>query len=126
MIGQEDVPGGAIQPRAAALRAGLAVQELREFLANCAGLGLAIAPFEIRYDALEAVSLADFHAAGVLLEEIDLVAAAAEQDDLLQLVVEFLEGRLDIELVVIREATDHLVIIGCTAVPAADRAAGER
>ena len=126
MIADEYVAGGAIQPRAAAFGTGLAVQELREFLAHRAGFGLTVAPLEIRDDAFEAMALAHLHAARVLVEEVNLVAAAAEQDDLLQLLAEFLERRLYIEFVVVGEAADHLVVIGCTSIPAPDGAAGQR
>ena len=120
------MPRRAVEARAVAVGTGLAVEELGEFLAHRARLGLVIAALEVRDDALEAMQLLDLHAARVLVKEIDLLAAAAEQHDVLQLLVEFGKRRLDVEVVVFRQALHHLVVIGCLAVPAADRAAGQR
>ena len=80
-VADEHVAGRSVQPRALAVGAGLAVQELRELLAHGAGLGFAVAALEIREHAFEAVLLLDLHAARVVVEELDLLLAAAVQDD---------------------------------------------
>ena len=68
----------------------------------------------------------DLHAARIGVVELDLLLAAAVENDLLQFLRQFVERRLDVEIVVSRKALDHLVVVGRLAVPAANRAAGQR
>ena len=81
MIENEDVPRRAIQARTTAVGTGLAVEELREFLAHGAGLGFAVASLEVRDDAFESMSFFYLHATRIFVIELNLLAAATEQHD---------------------------------------------
>ena len=126
MTVDEHVSRCCVQARSAAVGTGLTVQKFREFFAYRAGFGFTITPVKVRDHAFETMPLAHLHAARVLVEEIDLVVAAAEQNSLLQLVIEFLERRFNVELVVRRETLDHLVVVSGSAIPAANRATSQR
>jgi hypothetical protein len=116
----------APQPRAAAIRAGLQVDELGELLPHRLRIGLAIAPLEARQDALERVFLDAGAAALVRIVEGHLLLAGPVQDDVLHALVEHLPGLLDVEAVVLGERLQHRVIEVVAPVPAADRAARKR
>ena len=119
------MPRGTIQTRAFAIRAGLAIEELGQLLTHGTRFGFAIASVEIRQYAFEAMQFLDLQAARISVVKFDLLLATAVQNNVLQLLVEVAERRFNVELVVIRKALDHLVVIGCLAIPAAYRAPGE-
>ncbi len=125
LVGDEDVARLAPQALAVALRAGPRGDVARQFLAHDARIGLAVALLQVGDDAHEGM-LARLRAALGQVAEGDLLAAAAVEDDLLQVLGELLEGRLDIEVVVLGQRLDELEVVGVAPVPAADRAAGQR
>ena len=113
------------EARAVARRAGLDVQILRELLAHHDRVGFLVAPLEVRNDALEGVLADEGAAALVEVGERDALLAAVEHDAL-HVLGQPLERSLDLELVVRREAGEHLEIELVAAVPALDRAACQR
>ncbi|KAF1065940.1 MAG: hypothetical protein GAK45_02062 [Pseudomonas citronellolis] len=73
------------QAGAMAIRARLGAEELRQLLADGIRLGLAIAPLEVRQDALEGVGALDDIAAVVEVAEVDVLATGAAEHYLLML-----------------------------------------
>ncbi len=121
-----DVPRLAPQPRAAAFRAGLRVEILRELLAHHQRVGLAVAALEVRDDALEHVLAHHRLAAVRQVGKGNLLVAAAGQDDLLHPFRQPGERPLEVEADVLRETAEHLEIELVASVPALDRARCER
>ncbi len=121
-----DVARLAPQPRAVALGAGLRVEVLRELLAHHHRIGLAVAPLEVRDDALERVLAHHRLAALGQVRERNLLVAAAVEDDLLHALGQLRERPLEVEADVLREAPQHLEVELVAPVPALDRAGGER
>ena len=124
-VRDKDISCRAVEPSTFAVRAGLAVQISSQFFTDGVGFGLAIAPVEVRNNAFESVFLLDLHTASVLVVELDLFLPAAVKDDLLQCLRQVAERRLDVEVVVLCEALDHLKVIGRLPVPATNRATGQ-
>ena len=114
-----------VQARATAVGTGLAIQKFRKFFANCAGLGFTITSIEVRNDTLETMQFLNLHAARIRIVKLNFLGAAAVQDDVTQFLAEFIERRFDVEIIMRRQALNHLVVIRRFAIPAADCAAGE-
>ena len=125
LVADEHVAGSSIQPRALAVRAGLAAQELGQLLADHAGVGFAVPALEVRQDAFELVLAIDADAVAGDVAELDLLLAAALEQDLLDLCREFPPGQFDVEVVVLRQALDHGEVVRIAPVPAADGTAGQ-
>src|SRR5206468_9712380 len=121
-----DEPRLAAQPGAGAFGAGLRVEILRELLAHHLRIGLAVAPLEVRDDALERVLAHHRLAAVGQVREGNLLGTAARQQNLLHALRQPHEWPLEIEADVLGEAPQHLEIELVAAVPALDRAGGER
>ncbi len=120
-----DVPGFALQARAGALRTGLAVDVFRQLLAHDNGVGLLVAPLEVRDHALEVVLAHEGLAALVEVGERDLLLGAVEHD-LLHRRRQPLERAVDVELEMRRQAREHLEVELVAPVPALDRTGSER
>ena len=115
----------AAQAGAAAVRAGLGAEELGQLLAHGGRLGLAVTALEVGDDALERVRAFDDVAAVVEVLEVDVLRAAAEQDDLLVLGGQLVERLLQAETVVRGERAEHLEVVDVAPVPAADGTFGQ-
>jgi hypothetical protein len=76
------MPRLTAQAGAAAVRAGLGAEELGQLFAHGGRFGLAVAALEVRHDAFERVRALD-DVARSLRYEVDVLRAAAVQDDLL-------------------------------------------
>jgi hypothetical protein len=120
----------AAQPRAFAFGAGLHAAVAGQLLAHRRRIGLAVAPLHVGDDALEGVLLVDLAAgrgAGLQrIAEADLLRRPSLQQRLADVGRQVLEWRLHVELVVPRQAVDHAEVVRVAAVPALDRAAGQR
>ena len=68
----------------------------------------------------------DRAALAVEVLEFDLLVVAAEQHQILDLLRQALERRLDVELGVPRQRLNQLKIVGVAPIPAAHRSAGQR
>ncbi len=122
----EDISRGAIEPGSPALGAGARGAILGQLLAHCRRFGFLVAALQISDDAFEGVLALDRAALAVEVLELDLFIVAAEQHQILDLLRQAFEGRLDVELGVPRQRLDQLEIVGVAPIPAAHRAAGER
>src|SRR5690606_35083149 len=124
-VADPDVASLAAQAGAAALGAGLGAEELGQLLAHGGRLGLAVAPLEVGDDALEGVRALDDVATVVEVAEVDVLRAAAEQDDLLVFGGQVVERLLQAEAVVRGQRAEHLEVVDVAPVPAADGAFGQ-
>ena len=122
----EDVAGRAVQPGSGALRAGPGGAVFRQFLPYGRRLRLLIASFQIVDDPLEGVLALERSALAVEVLEFDLLAGAAEQHQIPDVVGQALERRLDVEAGVPRQGLNELEIVGIAPVPAAHCPACER
>jgi hypothetical protein len=77
------MPRLTAQAGAAAIRAGLGAEELGQLFAHAGRFGFAVAALKVRHDAFERVRALDDVAAVVEVLEVDVLRAAAVQDDLL-------------------------------------------
>ncbi len=126
VLGDEDVPGRFVQPGALAARAGLGRDEARQLLAHGVRLGLAVAPLHVADHAFERMRLAPDTALVAEVGKLDLLLAAAVQQNLPGLFGQRVPGRFQVEAVVPAQGADHLKVVGVAPVPAAHRAGGER
>lgn len=116
----------AAQARAVARRAWLVVLVLRQFLAHRGGIGFAVAAFQVRDDPFEHMFANRRAAALVDVGERDRLLAGTVQQHLLDLLGQILERGVDVEIVVRREALQHLEVELVAPVPPLHRARGER
>ena len=105
---------------------GARVQILRELLAHHQRVGLAVAALEIGNDPFERVLARHRLAAIGQVGERNLLAAAAEEDHLLDPLGQPRERPLEIESDVLREAPEHLEVELVAPIPALDGAGRER
>ena len=125
-VGDPHVARFRPEPRAVARRAGLRVQVLRELFLQRDGVGLPVAPLQVRDDAFEGMLARELLAALAQVGEAHLLLARAVEHHLLRGRWQLLEGRLQVEAVVTRERLQHLKIEMVAPVPAFDRARSER
>ena len=121
-----DVARRLVEPAAAAVGAGPGAAILAEFLAHRRRLGLAVAPLEVRQDALPGMAAPRAAAARVEVAELDALVAAAPQQHVPDHLGQVAPRGLDVEAVVLRERLDQLEIVGVAAIPATYRAARKR
>ena len=127
------MPGGAhahvagVDAQAGALTggAGAGVLELGQFIAHIGRIGLAVAALEVVDDALEGTGLGGGLAAGAERGEGDGLAARTEQQDVADLLRQFLEGQVQVEAVVDGQALQLLVIELVATIPAAHGAGAQ-
>ncbi|CVG16775.1 Uncharacterised protein [Serratia marcescens] len=114
------------QASAVARGARAVADELRQFFAHRAGFGLFIAALHVVQHAFERMTAHGGITAIVDVFEFDRLFAGAAQHRLLHVGAQGVERRFDIELIVLRQRAQHLEVIEVAAIPAADRAAGQR
>ena len=127
------MPGGAhayvagVDAQAGALTggAGAGVLEFGQFIAHVGRIGLAIAALEVVDDALEGTGLGGGLAAGAERGEGDGLAARTEQQDVADLLGQFLEGQVQVEAVVDGQALQLLVVELVAPIPAAHGAGAQ-
>ena len=107
-------------------RALLLVDELGQFFLDRHRIGFAIAALQVVDHAFEGVLLDHRAAALVDVGERNGLAARTVEHRLLRLVVELLEGHIEVEAVVGGDAGQHLEVELVAAIPALDRARGQR
>ena len=122
----EDVPRRQVEPGTLAHRAGTRGEILRQFFAHGRRFGFPVAALQIPDDSFEGVAALDRAAFAVEVFEFDLHFIAAKQHQILDLLRQAVERRLDVELRVAREGLDQLKIIGVAPIPTAHRPAGQR
>ncbi len=125
ILADEDVAGLGAQAGAPAFRTEDQMAQPAELLAHGAGMRFAPAPFQVGDDALEGVPLQGGDAALAQVLEGDLLAVGAVQDVMAHVRIQRLEGRVQVEAVVPRQAGHHGVAEGVAAVPAVDGAGGQ-
>src|SRR6185437_8008610 len=128
VAGRTDLHMPRLAPQASPFTLGtrLRIQIFGQLLAHHDRIGLAIAALEVRDDALERVLARHRLAAVGQILEGDLFLVAAVQDHLLDALRQLVERLVQIEAVMLAEALQHLEIELVAAVPALDRARGER
>src|SRR6185369_4229745 len=106
-----DVPGLAAQARAVAFGTRLLATVARQFLPHRHRIALAVTPFHVGNYAFKRVLLGDLAAGGVArlqrVAEPDWFIARAMQDRLPHRLGQFLERRVEAELVVLRQAFEQ-------------------
>ncbi|MND96066.1 hypothetical protein D3C80_883410 [compost metagenome] len=88
------------QTGATAIRARLGAEEFGQLLAHRCRFGFAVTALQVRHDAFERVRAFDDVAAVVQVFEIDVLRAAAMQDEFLLVGGQFVERYFQAELVV--------------------------
>ncbi|MNG33590.1 hypothetical protein D3C84_1198770 [compost metagenome] len=78
----------------------MGAEELGQLFAHGRRLGLAVAPLQVRHDAFERVRTLDDVAAVVEVLEVDVLLAAAMQDDFLLFGRQLAEGHFETEVIV--------------------------
>ena len=119
------MPGFAAQTGAPAIRAWLGAEQFAQLFAHALGFRLAVASFQVGDDALKRVGAFDDIAAVVEVAEVDILAAAAEQDNFLLAGAELFEGHFQAEVVMGGQRAEHLEVIDVAPVPAAHGALGQ-
>ncbi len=125
LVANPHVASLAAQAGAAAFRAGLSAEVLRQLFAHRSGLGLAVAAFEVGDDAFERMRAPDDVPTVIEVTELDVLPAASAQDELLMLGGQRVEGLVQTEPVMRGQRAEHLEIIDVAPVPAADRTFGQ-
>ena len=110
-----------VEPVAVAGLADLRGQVLAEFLAYRTRCGFIEAPFHVGNDALENVPALVTAVLFAGVPELDFLVLAAVQDDVMDLIVERVPGRLDVKAVMLGERTDQVEVVRVSPVPAANR-----
>ncbi len=113
------------QAGAAAIGAGLGAEELGQFFAHAGRFGFAIAPLQVRHDAFERMRALDDIATVVQVFEVDILRAAAVQDEFLLVGGQLAERLVQAELVVGCQRPKHLEVVDVAPVPATNRAFGQ-
>ena len=119
----------APQPGATAMGAGLGGLVARQVLAHRDRIGLAVAPLEVRDDALERVRTLD--AAGLafgalrLVDKLDFIVARTIEQRFAGRRRQVLVRRFDVKAVMPRHALEHRMGVGIAPVPALDRTASQ-
>ena len=124
-LADEDVARAAVQSFAVAVGAGPLADELGQFLAHGRRFGFAVAPFQVRHDALETVLARDIAARFGQIAKRDLLVAGAVQHGVADAFGKLFPRRVDVEFVMPRQRQDHLEVVHVAAIPAAHRAGGE-
>ncbi len=97
------VAGLAAQTGAVAIGARLGAQVLGQFLAHALGLGLPVAAFQVRQDALERMLAAHHVATIVEVAERYVVLAGAAEDQLAVWFLQLFKRLVEIDAVVLRQ-----------------------
>ena len=110
------------QACAAAVGASLGAEKLGQLLTNGRRLGFAIAPLKVRHDPFKRVRPLDDVTPIIEIAEINVLRAAAVQNDFLFVGGQFAERHFKAEIVMLGQRTQHLEVIDVTPVPAANGA----
>ncbi len=111
------------QPRALALRARPHRHVLLDLLARPVGVGLLVAPLEVRDDALEGRHVGALAPHPVAVGDVDPVAVRAVQEQVLLIGGQVLPRRLEVDLVALGDRLRDLVVVRRRAArPRQDRA----
>ncbi len=124
-VSDKHEPRRAVESGTAAIGTRTDTKILRQFLADGCRFSLAIAPLEVRQNALEGMALARRAALALRITELDDLSAAAVEKHLMDLRRELVPRSLDVEFVVPGQGLDELEVIDVPTVPAANRPAGE-
>ena len=99
------------QPRALALRARAQRHVLLDLLARPVGVRLAVAPLQVRDDALEGGRVRAPAAVAVAVRDVDPVAVRAVQEAVADVLGEVLPGTVHVDLPLVRDRLRHLLVV---------------
>ena len=114
-----------LQPCAIAVGTDPETEIAGQFRSHALGIGFVVTAHDVRHDAFERLLSIDAHAAAADVTEIDFLALAAVQDDVLPAPVETPEGRGEIKSVVSCQGFKLGEIPEISRLPAANRAFGQ-
>ena len=114
------------QAGARAVRTGFGRIIFRQFLAHRHRIGFTVTPLEVGHHTFKHVFAHNRLAAFAGIAERHFLCARPMQNQLPRLIRQFVERHFNVELVMARQANQHLEIKLVAAVPALDRPAGQR
>ena len=99
------------QPGALALRARPQGHVLLDLLARPVGVGLAVAPLEVRDDALEGSRVGAAAPVAVAIRDVDAIAVGAVQEAVADVLGEVLPRAVHVDLPLVRDRLRHLLVV---------------